>query len=155
MHVARRSLFALAFIAVLGFSPPAALGQSSADSTDVAATIVRFHGALAAGDSAAALAILAPDAVVLESGSIETGEEYRTQHLPSDIAFARAVVAERGPLRVRVQGDVAWAISASTTVGTFRDRPINSSGAELVVLTRSADGWRIRAIHWSSRQRRP
>jgi ketosteroid isomerase-like protein len=155
MHIARRVLFALTLITAPGFGPRAALGQSSADSADVAATVLRFHGALATGDSAAALAILAPDAVVLEAGTIETYEEYRTQHLAGDIAFARAVVAERGPLRVRVQGDVAWAISASTTVGTFRDRPINSSGAELVVLTRSADGWRIRAIHWSSRQRRP
>jgi hypothetical protein len=38
--------------------------------------------------------------------------------------------------------------------GEFRARAVNSVGAELAVLTRAGDGWRIRAIHWSSRARR-
>jgi hypothetical protein len=28
---------------------------------------------------------------------------------------------------------------------------VNSAGAELMVLTRMPDGWRISAVHWSSR----
>ena len=39
----------------------------------------------------------------------------------------------------------------SRTTGTYRERAINSAGAELMVLSRTADGWNIRAIHWSSR----
>jgi hypothetical protein len=31
---------------------------------------------------------------------------------------------------------------------------VNSTGAELMVLRRDGDGWRIVAIHWSSRTRR-
>src|SRR5687768_2820649 len=38
------------------------------DSADIVAVIERFHAALASGDSAGALALLAPDAVILESG---------------------------------------------------------------------------------------
>jgi hypothetical protein len=34
-------------------------------------------------------------------------------------------------------------------------RAINSSGAELMVLVRTSSGWKISAIHWSSRARRP
>jgi hypothetical protein len=30
---------------------------------------------------------------------------------------------------------------------------VNSIGAELMVLTRMMDGWKISAIHWSSRTR--
>ena len=126
----------------------------SSDSAAVGGVIERYHRALADGDSAAALALLAPDAVILESGGLETREEYRSHHLPGDIQFARAVRSERGPVRVAVQGDVAWAVSTSTTQGTYRDRAIDSSGAELMVLSRQPDGWKIRAIHWSSRTRR-
>ena len=98
--------------------------------------------------------LLPPILHTLESGGIETREEYRSHHLPADIQFARAVPSQEGPLTVRVRGDVAWATSTSVTQGTYRDRQINSAGAELMVLTRTAGGWKIAAIHWSSRQRR-
>lgn len=124
------------------------------DSQDVAAVITRFHSALAAGDSAGALALFAADATILESGGIESRSEYQSHHLPGDLAFARAVPSRRGAIDVRVQGDVAWASSTSVTEGEFRGRKVNSAGAELVVLSREAAGWRIRAIHWSSRARR-
>ena len=38
--------------------------------------------------------------------------------------------------------------------GQFNGRAVNSTGAELMVLTKSGAGWLIRAIHWSSRNRR-
>jgi len=128
--------------------------QAGTDSAAVVAVVERFHAALAAGDSAAALRLLSPDLLVLESGAIETLAEYRAQHLPADIAFARAVASTRRILSVSVRGDAAWLVATSTAAGTFRDRPVNSSGAELVVLSRESGGWRIRAIHWSSRARR-
>ncbi|MDF1505449.1 nuclear transport factor 2 family protein [Roseisolibacter sp. H3M3-2] len=137
--------------------PAAARAQSGApvgtDSAEAALTVTKFHQALARGDSAAALALLAPDATVLEGGSLETVAEYRAHHLPADIGFARAVPGERAPLRVRVQGDVAWVVGTSTTKGEYQGRPVNSAGAELMVLTRMPHGWRIAAIHWSSRRR--
>ena len=125
------------------------------DSAAVAAVVGRFHAALETGDSTGALALLAPGAVVLESGGIETREEYRAHHLPADIAFARAVRSERTPPHVVVRGDVAWSVATSTAQGEFRGRAINSAGAELMVLARNGDEWRISAIHWSSRSRRP
>lgn len=129
----------------------AASVSSPEDSAAVSAVIEQYHAALAAGDSAAALRLLAPDAVILESGGMETRDEYRSHHLPGDIAFASAVESERRPVALKVAGDMAWAASTSRTQGTFRDRTINSTGTELVVLTRAAEGWRISAIHWSSR----
>ena len=123
------------------------------DSAAVAAVVTGFHAALARGDSAAALALLAPDVRVLESGGVETLADYRAHHLAADIEFARAVPASRGPLAVTVRGDAAWAVSTSETKGEFRGRPVSSASAELMVLARSAGGWRIQAIHWSSRRR--
>lgn len=125
------------------------------DSAAAAKIVDDYHAALSSGDSARALALLAPDAVILESGGMETRAEYRSHHLAGDIAFAKAVKSERTPLVVRVEGNTAWTSSTSVTQGTFNGRPINSSGAESMVLTKGPDGWRIRAIHWSSRTRRP
>lgn len=131
------------------------ISSAASDSVDIVAVVTRYQNALATGDSSAALALLAADAVVLESGGVETRQEYRSHHLPADMSFARAVPSVRANLRVAVRGDVAWASSTSTSRGEFRGRQINSSGAELVVLSREHDGWKIRAIHWSSRNRNP
>jgi ketosteroid isomerase-like protein len=137
--------------AVVG--PPPATGAAP-DSAAIVAVIDRFHDALAAGDSAAALALLTRDAVVLEAGNVETREEYRDHHLAADIEFARAVPRERGPIAVTIRGDVAWAASTSAARGEFQGRAVNSAGAELVILERTAEDWRIAAIHWSSRNLR-
>ncbi|MDP9348974.1 MAG: nuclear transport factor 2 family protein [Gemmatimonadota bacterium] len=90
----------------------------------------------------------------MESGGVETRAEYRGHHLPGDIAFAQAVPRQRSEIRVRVEGNAAWATSTSTVQGEFRGLQINSQGAELMVLRRTPEGWRIAAVHWSSRARR-
>jgi len=46
-----------------------------------------------------------------------------------------------------VRGDMASASATSVAQGQFRGRVVNSTGAELMVLARTPDGWRITAIH--------
>ncbi len=141
----------LLLLAVLA---PAASAQTVPDdSAAVARAVAGFHEALARGDSTAALRSLAPDVVILEAGGRENLAEYRAHHLAADMEFARAVPGRRGPVRVTVAGDVAWAVSTGESRGTFRGRTVDSIGAELMVLTRASSGWTIRAIHWSSRSR--
>jgi ketosteroid isomerase-like protein len=125
------------------------------DSAAVAAAVTKYHDALAAGDSAAALALLSDDAVILESGGMETRAEYRSHHLPADIRAARTAKSQRGAILVRIVGDVAWASSTSTTQREVNGSATISRSAELMVLVRTTNGWRITAIHWSSGQRRP
>jgi len=127
---------------------------AQSDSAAVASLIRAYHDALVAGDSTKALGLLAPDAVILESGGVETLAAYRAHHLVSDIGFARTVKQTRSAIHVRIRGDVAWATSTSEAVGESRGRPVNSVGAELAVVTRTSAGWRISAFHWSSRARR-
>ena len=153
------SLLALTALVIAG--PAAAtsgdardLAQGATDSAAVATVITRFHDALAAGDSVTALSLLTDDVVILESGGQESKTQYRNGHLRSDMGFAQAVKSERRAPSVRVEGNAAWASSTSTTQGEYNGRPVNSSGAELMVLVRMPDGWRIAAIHWSSRARR-
>lgn len=109
-----------------------------------------FHQALIRGDAEAAMKMLAPDATILESGASKTREEYAREHLAEDIAFAKATSSTRLTVSVRRKGNAAWTMSTYRTNGSFEGEPIDIIAAELVVLTQSPDGWRIRSIHWSS-----
>jgi ketosteroid isomerase-like protein len=131
------------------------MGGMANDSLAVDSVVGAFHRALAEGDSAAALALLAPDVTIQESGEAESKEEYQKSHLSGDIEFARSVKTERSPRRVSIREHTAWVTSSSTTVGTFHGRAIDSLGEELMVLAREKMSWRIVAIHWSSHARRP
>ena len=132
----------------------AAAQQSTPQSEEVVAIIDAFHSALASGDSTTALSHLAEDVTILESGGVENKDHYRSGHLRGDIRFAQAVPRQRGEINVEIRGDVAWAHSTSITEGQMGEREINSQGAELIVLVRTAGTWKIQAIHWSSRARR-
>ncbi len=122
------------------------------DSAAIVATVNRFHEMLETADTLGAARLLTPDLTVLESGSLETRAEYLAHHLHSDAAFAKAIPGGRRVVSVEQRGDVAWTIAESNAKGTFRDRPVDSRGVELMVLTRTDAGWMISAIHWSSRQ---
>lgn len=143
-HIA--TVAVIVFIVVPSFS----VDQPSVQD-EVLATVRGFHSALMRGDSVEVLRRLAPDVMILESGGMETLEEYRNHHLGADMAFARAISSENAEPSVTVNGDVAWVAGTSRSTGTYRDRAINSVGAELMVLSRTKEGWHIRAIHWSSR----
>ena len=118
----------------------------------ITAAVDGFHDALRRGDAKAAMELLAPDAAILESGQSQTREEYERQHLDEDIAFARATTNEHSPFKIQQEGNVAWTTAMSKTTGTFNGRKIESTGVELMVLTKGNSGWRIRAIHWSSQK---
>ena len=150
-HTFKPKRWSLTLLVLCALYAPAAYAADS-DSADVSAVVTRFHTALAAGDAQTAASLLAPDAAILESGGRESRSEYIGHHLPEDIKFIQAVPSKSGPLYITVLGDVAWASSTSTTRGSFESKPINLVGAELMVLTKSPNGWLIRAIHWSSRK---
>ena len=142
-------------ITILTTAPLAAQSVTPSDSADAVAAVERFRAALAGGDSATALSMLAADAIILESGDVETRAEYRSHHLPADIEYARAIPGTRTLKSVVIHGDAAWVSSTSITQGRIKNRAINSSGAELIVLSRRdrQSPWQIRAIHWSSHRR--
>jgi ketosteroid isomerase-like protein len=123
------------------------------DPAGVTATVEAFYGAMKAGNTAAAMQTLAPDALFLEGGRLETRAEYETNHLPADIEFERAVAGKRSPLRITFNGNTAWVVATSEYEGTFRDAPVNFVSAQLMVLTRDDGPWTIRTVHWSSFRR--
>ena len=143
----KTALFALVSLAFAG-----AAFASSGDAPDpeIAATVETFHDALKKGDRVAVMALLAPDAQILEGGHAESRDEYEKGHLAADIEFAQAVSSTRENVVARQEGLAAWVTSSSRVSGSFKGRDVNSAGAELIVLSKTPDGWRIRAIHWSS-----
>ena len=158
-HVFHRFLaFALSnVVLVVLWTLAATSGMAHADENDEAqarAAVAAFHQALGAGDTDAALRRLAPDAVVMEGGDLETRTHYQAHHLEADIAFARAVKSQRSGVTATVHGEVAWVSSTSTTAGTYNGKAVHLNGAELIVLTKAPTGWLIRAIHWSSNERK-
>lgn len=137
-------------VAVVAAVPSQALGQEAPGPEEV---VLAFHEALASGDSVTALELLAEDVVIYESGGVEASrEEYRSHHLPADMAFASATEREVTLERSGKNGDLAWVLSRSTTTGTFREQEIYSVGTETMLLVLTSAGWRIRHIHWSSRR---
>ncbi|HEX5050100.1 MAG TPA: nuclear transport factor 2 family protein [Gammaproteobacteria bacterium] len=141
----------VALLAVL-FAMSSACQAQSNKATDVNSVVEAFYGAITAGNADAAMALIAPDAIFIESGNIENRDQYQKNHLPRDIEYESEVKGERGPLKVTQEGNTAWVISTTKYDETDQGNPDLYIITQLMVLTRSADGWRIRSICWSSNQ---
>lgn len=142
------TLCAALLVATPVYSQSGAVGPQE---REVRVVVESYGRALASGDSLTALELLHPDVIIYEAGHAETYEEYRSGHLRSDIAFAAAVPRTTSTDQVLLSGDVALYTSEYNAKGRFRNRDIDSHGTETMVLVRTADGWKIRHIHWSSR----
>ena len=148
--VMRGRLFFVAAMFIAGVIGNVCAQARAPAASEITATVERFHRALADGDRAAVLQLLAPDAIILEGGEAQTRAEYEREHLGDDIAFAHTTKSERSPSEIQQNGDAAWVTTKSKTTGTLNGRKIDSVGVELMVLTKGDAEWRIRAIHWSS-----
>jgi ketosteroid isomerase-like protein len=131
----------------ISFGEPAAT-----EAATITATVEEFHKMLAAGVRDRVMSLLLPDALIVEAGTVQTREVYQREHLAEDIAFARAAPSTQRDVVARQQGDVAWVTSTFRVTGNFQEKPIDNIAAETVVLTKTLEGWRIRAIHWSSHE---
>ncbi|MFW6193709.1 MAG: hypothetical protein ACOC83_09515 [Gemmatimonadota bacterium] len=65
--------------------------------------------------------------------------------------FSAAVEREILDDQVFGGGGRAVYLAEYRMAGTFRGEDVEAHGTETMVLLRTADGWRIRHIHWSSR----
>lgn len=116
-----------------------------------AATIDAFHAALKRGDTRAALALLADDALIFEEGGAERSKaEYASQHLDADAAFSQAVPSSVTSRTGYSDGTLAWIASEGRTTGSYKGKSLNRITTETMVLRRVAKAWKIVHIHWSS-----
>lgn len=124
----------------------------SSGAQEAAKAVDAFHAKLAEGDGATAAALLADDALIFESGHAERSRaEYASHHAGADAAYAAAVPSKLTHRAGFVEGDTAWIVSDSRATGTYKDKPVDRVTTETMILRKTAEGWRIAHIHWSSR----
>ena len=147
----RRIALVIPALCVIAASALAQEPEPGADESSIRSVVQGFKGALAAGDSAAAIGYLHPDLVVYEAGHAESLDEYRAGHLAADMEFAAAVATRPLEQGLIVRSDMALWVSEGESRGEFRGRAIESHGVETIVLVPTDAGWKILHIHWSSR----
>jgi len=133
----------------------AACGSAESPASDeagVTAAVKEFQTAMDTGDAPTVMRYIADDALMMEGGTIENRMQYEKDHLPADLEFAKGMKATRMPVQQTVRGDVAWARTSTEFRGTFEGKPLALLSLETMVLTREADGWKIKALHWSGRR---
>ncbi|MFA4950443.1 nuclear transport factor 2 family protein [Brevundimonas sp.] len=157
--MSRPLLAAAAAALLLSASPVGALAQAVPDPVvdmatraQAAASVVdAFHGALDAGQTDVALALLAEDAMVFEEGGAERSRaEYASHHLEADAAYAAVSESTMSRRMGRMSGDIAWIMSEGRTVGQAGNSATARVTVETMILRHGPDGWRIQHIHWSS-----
>jgi ketosteroid isomerase-like protein len=122
------------------------------DALPPVAVVDGFSAALKAGDLRRVRALVADDVLVLESGGAErSAGEYFAGHAAADVAFLRDAQVQVTHRTARVLGDVAWVGTESELHVVKGGAPLTLLSTETMVLARTADGWRIVHIHWSSR----
>src|SRR5678816_571736 len=124
--------FRHAILSALLVSLPTYVSAQSRES-QVTAVLESFYGAMKTGDKVAAMRVIGPDAVFVESGMLETRAQYEANHLPADIEFESQVAGKRSPWRVVFHGDAAWVIATTEYQGTFQNSPVNFVSAQLAV----------------------
>lgn len=128
------------------------IAAMSSEAQEAAKAVDAFHAALAKGDGAAAAALLAEEALIYEGGHAERSKaEYASHHAGADAAYAAAVPSKLTHRSGVADGSLAWIASESRTTGKYKDKPVDRVTTETMTLRKTAEGWRITHIHWSSR----
>lgn len=123
----------------------------SVSARPAAAVVDAFHAALRSGNSRAALALLANDVLIYESGEVERSKaEYASSHLAADVEFEQATSAITTARSGQVTENSAWIASVGRVSGTYKGKALNRLTTETMVLQKSGQQWRITHIHWSS-----
>ncbi len=120
---------------------------------DAVAAVERFSSALSAGDLDKATAELDPAVLILESGGVERSRaEYLAGHAKSDADFLKAAQVTLTHRSAHAAGEFAWVASESNIHAVKGKEMLMVVSTETMVLRKSALGWKIVHIHWSSRR---
>lgn len=120
---------------------------------DAVAALERFSTALSAGNLEAAGAELDPSVLILESGGAERSrEEYLGGHAKNDASFLKAAHITLKRRTAAASGDLAWVASESEIHATKDGKPLAIASTETAILKKTAAGWKVVHLHWSSRR---
>lgn len=120
--------------------------------TGAANQVDAFSKALAAADFDQVKSLLAPEAIILESGGVERSrEEYLDHHAKSDAAFLGGAHVNVLSRTARVDGNLAWVATESEIHTSKGNKPLTLLSTETMILNDRSGDWQIVHIHWSSR----
>ncbi|MBL8270514.1 c-type cytochrome, partial [Steroidobacter sp.] len=130
----------------------AEIDQDRARSDGPLAIVKAFHAGLASGSASQVEKLLDPNVLIMEGGNVERSrQEYASHHLNSDLKFMSSVTYKLERQSGDTVGDLAWVASESRLNGKSAPKPLELVSTESLVLRRTAAGWKIVHIHWSSR----
>lgn len=116
------------------------------------AAVKALHEALSSGNARAIENLLDPNVLILESGNAERSrKEYAAHHLAADLKFMQSVAYTLERQTGDTVGDLAWIASEARLSGNREGKAVDVVSTETVVLKKSAAGWKVVHIHWSSR----
>lgn len=119
--------------------------------TPAAQAVSAFHQALNQSDKKIARSLLADNVIIFEDGGIErSADEYANHHMLADMKYLSSVNSKLLEHQVYISGDIAYSISRSETMGSYKGKAINTTGMESITLKKSQNGWKITHIHWSN-----
>ncbi|HYW29897.1 MAG TPA: hypothetical protein VE869_00225, partial [Gemmatimonas sp.] len=124
-------------LGLVGLAPSLRAQPVRTDSAAAVATVTHFHDALSARDSVGAVSLLASDALILESGMIESRADYVGHHLAADMKAGQRAKRTRVVLRVTLLGDAAYVVTRTTAPASSVNGSNGSEMAELMVLSKS------------------
>ena len=116
------------------------------------AVVDQFFQALASGNAAAASALLDPEVVVYESGSVEPSRRaYAAERLGADVAFLKSAQHKVLSRSGDAVGTLAW-VATESHLTARESKPTDIVSTETMVLRKQPEGWKIVHIHWSDRE---
>ncbi len=114
-----------------------------------------FSAAVKAVKLDAAEKLLDPQVLILESGGSERSrDEYMGGHAIADAAFLQNAQQQLRYRQAQAEGNFAWVATESTLNKMENDKKSVLLSTETMLLKKTAQGWRIVHIHWSSRPKK-
>jgi hypothetical protein len=131
--------------------PPAAPVAASVVTPAPADIVDAFHEALRQGKREQALALLASDATMFETGYVELDREaYAKGHLSDDADFASVTDYKLIRRSVFQEAQTAWVLTQGSIQGIFGDQHVDLEQTETMLLRQVPAGWQIVHVHWSA-----
>ena len=132
-------------------------GADTPAADDIKRWLASYDAAFAAKDLTRLAAFYHPDVTIYEGGGVNTGwADYRDHHLGPELEEMQAPAFSRSNVAVYPLdgGRFAYVTSEYRLKTRLKDRDIDATGLETLIVVKGADGaWKIRHSHTSSRRR--
>jgi uncharacterized membrane protein/ketosteroid isomerase-like protein len=128
--------------------PDLSISDTAHPASQIAASLTQ---AIGSGDVERLKSLMVSDVLIFESGNVESSlAEYESHHMQSDISFMRTMNSEVISRKVIDAGDTATVVTRSRIYGIYKEKEIELSNTETLVLENQNGDWKIIHIHWSS-----